>query len=490
MSRSAVSSRRLIAKILVFSLLSLLVLNSVSTEAAYLHTRSSAKRNAYATMLYMGTLRDYEFYIAARVMLQTLVRFKVDADLVVIASQAVPVRWRRTLNDEGVKVKIVEDIPNPYWTQPKFNKRFLYTFNKLYVWSMTEYDRVVMLDADNLFLRNPDELFQCGQFCAAFINPCVFHTGLFVLQPSNETFNNMLQEIRERKPNQDGADQGLLTAYFTDLLDKPLFHPPTDGSRLDGLYRLPLGYQMDASYFYLKLKWKVPCGPNSVVTFPSVPTLKPWYWWSYPTLPLGISWHEKRRLSIGYGTEIPIILAEALFYIVTMMVAMFVRRQLILQDRTPAMKLCLGNRGNCPIDRIPFWHRMVSKTVVLLAISGSFAIPFFLIPTTVHPFMGWGVFLLGSMSLLIVTISGFQLRPLGVMTPWLVCTSLLLVMAWPFYTNGIVRILFVAMYACFMSPFLWWALKEIMASVDQSAEREPLMAWTNAARRRQLLGEW
>jgi len=165
-----------------------------------------------------------------------------------------------------------------------------------------------------------------------------------------------------------------------------------------------------------------------------------------------------------------------------MMVAMFVRRQLVLQDRTPAMKLCLGSRGSCPIDRIPFWHRMVSKTVVLLAISGSFAIPFFLIPTTVHPFMGWGVFLLGSMSLLIVTISGFQLRPLGVLTPWLVCTSLLLVLAWPFYTNGIVRILFVAVYACFMSPFLWWALKEIMASVDQSAEREPLMAWTNAAR--------
>jgi len=97
-------------------------------------------------------------------------------------------------NDEGVKVKIVEDIPNPYWTQPKFNKRFLYTFNKLYVWSMMEYDRVVMLDADNLFLRNPDELFQCGQFCAAFINPCVFHTGLFVLQASNSIQQTVLVE--------------------------------------------------------------------------------------------------------------------------------------------------------------------------------------------------------------------------------------------------------------------------------------------------------
>jgi hypothetical protein len=46
-----------------------------------------------------------------------------------------------------------------------------------------------------------------------------------------------------------------LTNHFSDLLDRPMFHPPADSSRLNGLFRLPLGYQMDASYFYLKLKW-------------------------------------------------------------------------------------------------------------------------------------------------------------------------------------------------------------------------------------------
>jgi hypothetical protein len=40
-----------------------------------------------------------------------------------------------------------------------------------------------------------------------------------------------------------------LTNHFSDLLDRPMFHPPSDGSKLDGLFRLPLGYQMDASYF-------------------------------------------------------------------------------------------------------------------------------------------------------------------------------------------------------------------------------------------------
>ena len=50
-------------------------------------------RNAYATMMYMGTPRDYEFYVATRVMLRSLARLGVDADLVVIASVDVPLRW-------------------------------------------------------------------------------------------------------------------------------------------------------------------------------------------------------------------------------------------------------------------------------------------------------------------------------------------------------------------------------------------------------------
>lgn len=76
----------------------------------------------------------------------------------------------------------MENLKNPYEKQENFNMRFKLTLNKLYAWSLVSYDRVVMLDSDNIFLQNTDELFQCGQFCAVFINPCIFHTGLFVLQ--------------------------------------------------------------------------------------------------------------------------------------------------------------------------------------------------------------------------------------------------------------------------------------------------------------------
>lgn len=54
-------------------------------------------KNAYATMMYMGTPRDYEFYIATRVMMRSLIRLHVQADLVVIASIDVPLHWVRSM---------------------------------------------------------------------------------------------------------------------------------------------------------------------------------------------------------------------------------------------------------------------------------------------------------------------------------------------------------------------------------------------------------
>jgi hypothetical protein len=65
-------------------------------------------------------------------------------------------------------------------------------------------------------------------------------------------FDDMIRRVNAMAENRDGADQGFLTAYFPDLLDKPMFHPPPDGSKLSGQFRLPLGYQMDATYYCMQ----------------------------------------------------------------------------------------------------------------------------------------------------------------------------------------------------------------------------------------------
>lgn len=64
-----------------------------------------------------------------------------------------------------------------------------------------------------------------------------------------EVFKDMLHELKVGRENPDGADQGFIGGYFPDLLDQPLFRAPPNGSKLNGTYRLPLGYQMDASYY-------------------------------------------------------------------------------------------------------------------------------------------------------------------------------------------------------------------------------------------------
>lgn len=62
-----------------------------------LQTRRPEHKNAYATMMYMGTPRDYEFYVATRVLIRSLKGYHVNADIVVIASLDVPLNWIHNL---------------------------------------------------------------------------------------------------------------------------------------------------------------------------------------------------------------------------------------------------------------------------------------------------------------------------------------------------------------------------------------------------------
>ncbi|KAE8055904.1 hypothetical protein FH972_012715 [Carpinus fangiana] len=75
----------------------LLILVAACGTTSPAYGEAAQQRNAYATMMYMGTPRDYEFYVAIRVMLRSLARLNVDADRVVIASVDVPLRWVHAL---------------------------------------------------------------------------------------------------------------------------------------------------------------------------------------------------------------------------------------------------------------------------------------------------------------------------------------------------------------------------------------------------------
>ncbi|RRT73421.1 hypothetical protein BHE74_00029197 [Ensete ventricosum] len=218
-----------------------------------------------------------------------------------------------------------------------------------------------------------------------------------------------------------------------------MFHPPTNGTKLYGTYRLPLGYQMDASYYYLKLRWSIPCGPNSVITFPSAPWLKPWYW---------------------YGSELPILLIQAVMYIGIIAVTRLARPSL--------SKLCYNRR---PEKIIAILHNTL-KVAALWSIFAAYTVPFFLIPRTVHPLLGWPIYVLGVASLSSIVINVFLLPPLPVLTVLLGILGSLFVMAFPWYSDGVIRALVVFAYAFSCAPIAWASLMKVTGSLQNLLERE------------------
>lgn len=97
------------------------------------------------------------------------------------------------------------------------------TFTKLHCWRLTQFKKCVFLDADTLVLQNCDELFDREEFSAApdVGWPDCFNSGVFVYQPSNDTYESLIKFALEKR-SFDGGDQGLLNLYFSDWAHKDI----------------------------------------------------------------------------------------------------------------------------------------------------------------------------------------------------------------------------------------------------------------------------
>lgn len=201
---------------------------------------------------------------------------------------------RAQLHQDGVYTLEVRRVRNPYTGGDRYNSRFDDVLAKLQVFALEQFEKVVYIDADALVLGNIHDLFQCGDFCAAFINPCHFNSGVMVIQPSQALFEDMLRKLATTE-SYDGGDQGFLNVYFSDLFYAPGFGEG-DQHRGGQLRRLPFGYHLDHIIYYPRLRWEVPdrCGGLRIVEFMGVPLFKPWQWWTYPVMDLSWEWYSMR----------------------------------------------------------------------------------------------------------------------------------------------------------------------------------------------------
>lgn len=106
--------------------------------------------------------------------------------------------------------------PNPANLYLLDRRDLLYAFTKINLWRLTQFRKIVYVDADVVSLRAPDELFDTTALFAAAPDvgwPDAFNTGVMVLTPRMGDFL-ALKTLAATGDSFDGADQGLLNQYF------------------------------------------------------------------------------------------------------------------------------------------------------------------------------------------------------------------------------------------------------------------------------------
>lgn len=99
--------------------------------------------------------------------------------------------------------------------------RWRHTFNKFYIWTLTDYDRVIFLDADCLpiipsFEQHMLDL-QDKELSASRVNIKAntrFNSGVMCIKPSINTYNRLLETLHTQAPGAELSDQGLLNIFF------------------------------------------------------------------------------------------------------------------------------------------------------------------------------------------------------------------------------------------------------------------------------------
>uniref|UniRef100_A0A2K5NLX5 glycogenin glucosyltransferase n=4 Tax=Cercopithecidae TaxID=9527 RepID=A0A2K5NLX5_CERAT len=149
------------------------------------------------------TLTTNDAYAKGALVLgSSLKQHRTTRRLVVLATPQVSDSMRKVLEtvfDEVIMVDVLDSGDSAHLTLMK-RPELGVTLTKLHCWSLTQYSKCVFMDADTLVLANIDDLFEREELSAAPDPgwPDCFNSGVFVYQPSVETYNQLLRLASEQ----------------------------------------------------------------------------------------------------------------------------------------------------------------------------------------------------------------------------------------------------------------------------------------------------
>lgn len=172
-----------------------------------------APRVAYATVLHSSEAYVCGAIALAQSILQLFKRqpHKPNPDLILLADDSIGPKSTKGLQAAGWKIKRIKRILSPFAKKNSYNR---WNYSKLQLWKLTEYDKIIFIDADLLVLRNIHDFSFYPQLSAAPNDLSLFNSGLMVIEPSECMFDDMMQK-RFSVKSYNGGDQGFLNEIFT-----------------------------------------------------------------------------------------------------------------------------------------------------------------------------------------------------------------------------------------------------------------------------------
>ncbi|KAL5212128.1 hypothetical protein ABZP36_022975 [Zizania latifolia] len=168
---------------------------------------AAPRREAYATILHSEELYACGALVAA----QSIRMSGSERDMVALVDETISARHRSALEAVGWKVRPIRRIRNPRASANAYNE---WNYSKFWLWALTEYDKVVFLDADLLVQRPMDPLFAMPEVSATGNHGTVFNSGVMVVEPCNCTFRLLMDHIGDIE-SYNGGDQGYLNEVFS-----------------------------------------------------------------------------------------------------------------------------------------------------------------------------------------------------------------------------------------------------------------------------------
>ncbi|KAJ4700888.1 Hexosyltransferase [Melia azedarach] len=166
-----------------------------------------AHREAYATILHSAHM-----YVCGAIAAAQSIRMAGSTrDLVILVDETISEYYRGGLEAAGWKIHTIQRIRNPKAERDAYNE---WNYSKFRLWQLTNYDKIIFIDADLLIMRNIDFLFEMPEITATGNNATLFNSGVMVVEPSNCTFQLLMDHINEIE-SYNGGDQGYLNEIFT-----------------------------------------------------------------------------------------------------------------------------------------------------------------------------------------------------------------------------------------------------------------------------------